>query len=280
MSRLAIIVGAVLAFLLGGVAYGQSCRPGFVHSPVHVHRPSYYQAPKPVTIIKEVVKEIPIAFPVLVPAYQFQYSPPCFAPSVGVAPGVAPGYGAGHAPVYQPNQTPGYAGPGYNAGPGAPPPQGGNLYGGPSPQDKIKDLAKALLEEMRRQSEQEQNGDGPPVVVDPNAPPAPPLPPGGNQPPLGGNIPPSAPPGGMTKEQAQPLALNALSRACAQCHTGQGSKAEVVIFSQPDVFNPGAPLKSMRREIDAGRMPPSSYHYRLTPEELQALRIWLPAVKE
>jgi mono/diheme cytochrome c family protein len=227
-------------------------------------------------VVKEIVKEVPIAVPVLVPAFQFQYSPPCQVCPPGVVgqqPGYVPGYGQ---PGYgQPAATP--------PGVGATPPGVGTAQpvpvatpgqpAAPSSNDRIRELAKALLEEMQRQS---GNGpdDGPPTVYDPNAPAAPPA----STPPAPA---PGSPPGvgsapqGMTREQAAPAAIAALNRSCASCHTGVGSKGDFTIFQQPGMLNPNAGWRSILREIDSGRMPPKSSQFRLTPEETNAIRTWL-----
>lgn len=262
MKKLALFLGVLALLLSTGSAYAQcNIRYGAPYcAPNHFARPVVKEI---VQIVHEspIVPIVPIAYPVLVPAFQFQYSPPVI---VQAAP-IAQAYPQAAYPQAAYPQPPGAQTP------LAQPPANGNMYGGAPQQDKIKELAKALLDEMRRQSEQELNGDGPPMAIDPTLPqsPNPGLPPPS---PL-----PQQPP---NKEQLTPLAINTLSRACAQCHTGIGAKGEVVIFSSPGVFNPGAPLKSMRREIEAGRMPPQYFNYRLTAEELQVLRIWLPSNRE
>ncbi len=81
----------------------------------------------------DVVREVitPIAVPVLIPAFQFQYAPPppCVMPALS-PPAVVP-------------QNPGFT-PGFGSAPTASPAFGSK--------DKIKELAKALLEEMSKQS--------------------------------------------------------------------------------------------------------------------------------
>jgi hypothetical protein len=236
MNKLIVLACAFLTLAVGQTH--AQCRVRFCNTPV-VATP---------VIVQERIVELPIAYPVLVPAFQFQYSPPCYAAPAAVQ--------APCQPVYQQTTSVVY--------PQGHQQQGGNMYANQGSQQEIAKLAKALLEEMRRQSDQEQNGDGPPTVFDPSAPSGQPLPPV------------FQPQAEMTRDQAAPLALSALGRACAQCHTGIGSKKDVVIFTQPGLFNPSAPLAAMRREIEAGRMPPQYHNYRLTPSELQALNIWLP----
>jgi len=235
-------------------------------------------------VVKEIVKEVPIAVPVLVPAFQFQYSPPCQVCPPGVVgqqPGYVPGYGqpAGTPPGVGATPpgvgTPGVAAPPVPvATPGQPAPPA------PSSNDRIRELAKALLEEMQRQSGQGPD-DGPPTVYDPSAPktaPTPPAPVGGtpgSPPGVGSNPPGVGNTGGMTREQAAPYAIAALNRNCAQCHTGVGSKGDFTIFQQPGLVNPNAGWRSILREIESGRMPPKQSQFRLTPEETNAIRTWL-----
>lgn len=228
------------------------------------------------------VTPVAVAVPVLVPAFQFQYAPPCAVPvPVGYTgqPGIVPGsygqpvvnQGMGYA-----QQPPGYS-PGYN-----PQPQQG--YGPPpvaqqpapivNNQDKIRELARALLEEMQRQ---QPGDDGPPAV------------PGANTPPNPGDIPPGVPsktgnPPGLptastiSPEQAAPIAIAALQQNCASCHTGPSSKGEFVMFAQPGLFSQNVPWRSIIREIDAGRMPPNYSQFRLSPQQAGAIRDWLRGI--
>jgi len=142
---------------------------------------------------------------------------------------------------------------------------------------KLKELAKLLLEEMRRQDAIDNGGtdDGPPMAIYPGAqaPVTPPV-----TPPVGG---PTNPPvgnlGGRPNPQspfAQP-AINALAKNCMNCHTGPGSKGEVVIFSQLNQLNPDAPFRSMLSEIKGGRMPPRQSNFALTQQEYQVITAWL-----
>jgi hypothetical protein len=288
----------VVGVMLPTPAHGQSCGVvapyRVISKPHHVVHSSVVHSP----VIKEVVKEVPIAVPVLVPAFQFQYTPPAAVPVVPAVPGYGqPGYGQ---PAYQ---QPGYGQPAYpqpgygQPVPGQPTPVATPPGHNPNPvvnsQDRIRELAKALLEEMQRQSGGPD--DGPPAVLDPNAPPPPQGPPQGNPqgppvtpppqgtpPPAGTNpgTPPGVPPGvpsgpKISREQAAPFAIAALNRNCAACHTGAGSKGDQVIFSQPGVLNPDASWRSIIREVESGRMPPRSSQYRITQEEVAALRAWL-----
>ncbi len=229
---------ACVALFISSNVHAQ-CRSGFIHPGIPVS--SYVP---PVVIHKEVVaiKEIPVAVPVIVPAFTFQYSPPCYAPPAAAAPAATPTHPVGHS-------VPGGSIPVGAADPGS--------------KDKIRELAKALLEEMSRQSD--PGGDGPPVASGPLVG-SHPVVPGGGLPGGGSQI---------TKDQAAPFAIAALQRNCAACHTGNASKGDFVLFSQPGVFNPQASFRSAMREIEAGRMPPRSSQYRLTQEEANYARIWL-----
>lgn len=197
--------------------------------------------------------EVPVvavatAYPVLVPAFQFQYVPQTLATTVPVVSG---GY-----PVAAPMQYP-YAQP--VASYGQPyqhqqpqyqqQPQG---YGyGLNNKDKIRELAKALLEEMNRISE---NGDdGPPSIY--------------NQP----QQPPQQP------DYAQ-ISVNAIARTCSQCHTGVGSKADIILFTQPGIINQNANWKKVKDEIVGRRMPPKDVHFQLTEQERSTIIQWLTSI--
>jgi hypothetical protein len=256
--------------LVPSIAFAQSCRRVIVTPVRTVVTP----------IVTPVVETIvtPVAVPVLIPAFQFQYSPPCATPAVpcagagygapgyGYGPPMAsygqPGYGYG-PPMANYGQQPGY---GYQAQPGYQQQSIGQP--GQPQQDMVRALAKALLEEMGRQS-QSQNGpnDGGPPAVPNN----------------GGGFGPSTPfptalpnqfPTGPNGQALANFAFNATVRSCAACHTGIGSKGDTIIFSQPGVLNPAAPWKTMAREVQEGRMPRRDSQWRLTPEEAQAVLAW------
>ncbi len=294
-----LIAVAALLFATGTV----SAQCGVIRrGPVIVHNPVVVHHETPV-VVKEVVT--PVAVPVLVPAFQFQYTPPCAVPvQAGYAgqPGLVPGYGQpgygqpGYGPPAAPAPGTGYAQPmpGYGppAGYGQQPASG---YGPPpvqpqaSPLDnqaKIRELAKALLDEMSRQSGPGPGGqdDGPPAVPGAGPPAAgtPGVPPGAPvAPPKTGT--PGVPPGlpqapVISPEAAAPVAIATLQSKCSACHTGPAAKGEFVMFAQPGLFNQGIPWRSIVREIDAGRMPPSYSQYRITPQEAAAVRAWLSGI--
>lgn len=268
---------AVAGAALCGTAQAQSCRS---FTPVQ-HAPVYstpvYKAPVATPVY---VKEVVTAVPVLVPAYQFQYVPPacqqCPTPSAQVQapqhPGYIPGYGQNMNPGY--GQAPAYGqppAPGYGQAPGGPPVAsfGANDF----TDDRIRLLARALLDEMQRQANEDQDG-GPPVASDPYGTPAPPVPPVAGPP--TGNVPPApAPRPGDPTHPAAGVAYAALLKNCAACHTGPGSKGDYQLFSQPNSLNPQANLSLALDEVASGRMPPRSSQFRLTPDEVQALRAWL-----
>jgi hypothetical protein len=247
-------LGLITCLTIGSSAYGQ-CRTFYPSVPVHHYSP-------PVIVKKEIVKEIitPVAVPVIVPAFTFQYAPPCvsaIAPAAHQAGAVAHA-GAAPAPVANPGYAQGHAAnPGYTTPPPASAPFAANSN------DKIRDLAKALLEEMNKQGTNEDSG--PPVASGPLVPPSSPLPPGN----------PNLPTSGVSREQFAPSAMAALQRNCAACHTGNGAKGDFVLFTQPNVFNNAVSMRSILKEVDSGRMPPRSSQYRLSLEEVNHIRGWL-----
>lgn len=275
----ALILSIACLFCASSV-YGQSCatpyriynRPAY-HTPIHAA--PYHRS----IAVHEVIKEVPIAVPILVPAFQFQYAPPCFVPAPAISTPPLPPYNPTVAsPHITPHQT-------------VPSPVAGQAH------DPIRALAQAILQEMQRTPSTQQPSpsrtpdQGPPTAVSPSTPPngqpaAPPpvgAPANGQPLPPAGNTPPPLPPGVnpeagrtiMTREQAAPVAIGALHRSCAACHTGAGSKGETIIFVQPGVVNPNASWRSIVREIESGRMPPRQSQFRPTNEEFEAIRTWL-----
>jgi hypothetical protein len=236
-----------------------------------------------------------IAVPILIPAFQFQYTPPVALPIANCGqPVYQPGYGQPMPNYGQPVYQPGYGQPMPNYGqPGFVPGYGQSAYGQPqqttytqqqlpaapttptvNSQDKIRELAKALLDEMQKQS---QSSDGGPPVAPgtpgTNANPPATNPPGSNGVPPGLSQAPT-----LSPEQASPAAITALQSKCSACHTGPASKGEFVMFAQPGLFNQQIPWRSIVREIDSGRMPPKSSQYRITPQEAVAVRAWLSGI--
>jgi hypothetical protein len=252
-----------------------------------------YVAPVIKTVVPVVEVVTPIAVPVIVPAFTFQYSPPCPCPQVPVQaggytvaapgvgyPGVAPGVGypgVGYPGGYG---ATGYMQPGYGSPPAAygqpglpqqPPQQHAAI---PSSKDKIRELAKALLEEMQKQSESSDD-DGPPVApngVNAYPPAQSSQQPVGQQPPSGNNFFAPEQPRGFNQQHPQAqLAFASLQRNCAACHTGVGAKGDVIIFSQPGLLNPSAPWSEMARAINTGHMPPRQSQYVVQPQEKAAM---------
>lgn len=213
-----------------------------------------------VEIAHEIITPViyPVAVPVIVPAFTYQYVPPVsVAQAAPVYPG-SPSYG-------NPYGYPGYAAPQpqygpYQSQPTMPMPV---LPGASNNNDKLKELARLLLEEMRRQENPDDSG--PPMAIYPNQP-------------VSGPPPVSTPNVGLRpnpqSQFAQP-AINALARNCMVCHTGPGSKGEVVIFNQQNILNPDAPFNTMLREVSQGRMPPRNSNHALTQQEFQAIQAWL-----
>jgi hypothetical protein len=87
-------------------------------------------------------------------------------------------------------------------------------------------------------------------------------------------------PGGEAKatdprEAASKVAMAAIGRVCAQCHTGQRSKGDSIIFTAPGQFNKDAPWTAMKKAVEEGKMPPPRSPSKLTPEEATAIRTWI-----
>lgn len=249
-------------------AFGRRCGGRFVSRSCCTPCYTSYCAP--------VVVEVPIlAYPVLVPAFQFQYVPQAYAPTIPVVPvtgypvatpiiqPVVPGYGAAPIAYGQPGQAamPAanvYGQPTYGQQNG-----NGNSYG-LNNKDKIRELAKALLEEMSKMSENGPVDSGPPVI--PGTQPQQPI----SQNPF------------QQPQQSQPnlaqVSIAAMARTCAQCHTGVGSKNDLVIFTQPGLVNQQANWKKIKDEVTSGRMPPKDSHSRLSPQEKQLIGQWLTSI--
>lgn len=227
--------------------------PTLGHSSI-LHRRFVPSRPVIVNHHNVVIREI-VAVPVIVPAYTFQYAPPCYTPALphAAAP-VVPGFPhLPAAPIPHGPPITSHAPPMTSPVNPTPPAIGSN--------DQIRALARALLEEMQKFSD---NDSGPPSVPTPGSvPPAP----------IGLN--PTPPPSTLTREQAAPIAIAALNRSCSACHTGIGSKGDVVIFSQPGVLNQDAPWRGIIKEIEAGRMPPRYSPFTVSREEFIAIKTWL-----
>ncbi len=257
-------------------AFGRRCG-GRVFVSNSCYTPCYtsYCAP----VIKEVPVAVPVlAYPVLVPAFQFQYVPQAYAPTVPVVP--VTGYPVA-TPVVQPVVSTGYGAPVVN-GIGQTPltyqqqamatyqQQYGNGNGngyGLNNKDKIRELARALLEEMNRMAENGPADSGPPAV------------PGTyQQQPVGQNnfFPPPQQP--QPNAQLAQFALAAMHRTCSQCHTGIGSKGDMTIFTQPGLVNQQANWRRVKEEVASGRMPPKDNHFILSQQERQGILEWLRSI--
>lgn len=263
-------------------AFGRRCGGRFVSrscfTPCHVN----HCAP----VIKEVAVAVPVlAYPVLVPAFQFQYVPQAYAPTVPVVP--ITGYPVA-TPIVQPVVPTGYGAPPVNGMIGQTPltyqqqamaqyqqqygqPNGnGNGNGNGYGKDKIRELAKALLEEMNRQAGDAPIDSGPPVVpgTQPQYP----------QQPVGQNsfFPPPQQP--QPNADLARFAFAAMQRTCAQCHTGVGSKGDLTIFTQPGLINQQANWKKIKDEVASGRMPPKDVHFQLSQQERHVVLEWLRSI--
>ena len=237
----------------------RSCYTPVVHTPV---------------VVQEVITPV-FAYPVLVPAFQFQYVPTTYAvPTVPVT-----GYPQAYPVVPQAQGYGGYQPQQY----GYPPqvqgqygmPQG--QYGMPQPnganpqqqfnlskKDQIRELAKALIEEMNKIADG-TNDSGPPPV------------PGLGQP--SPQPQPQPQPQTQTPKQPDPqltqVVLSSLNRTCAQCHTGVGAKKSFQIFTQPGHLNQNINWKLVKEELVAGHMPPKDTPFQLNPSERTNILEWL-----
>lgn len=254
----------------GGRVFGGRCCTSSCYTPCYT----------PVVEVPVVVSVL--AYPVLVPAFQFQYVPQAYAPTIPVIP--VTGYPVA-TPVVQP------IGYGYGAnGIGQTPltyqqqamaqqQYGQPQYGQPQQnyglnnKDKIRELARALLEEMNRMANDAPLDSGPPVIpgTQPQFPQQP-------QQPVGQNSffpPPQQPQPNANLAQ---FAVSAMARTCAQCHTGVGSKNDTVIFTQPGLINQQANWKKIKNEVASGRMPPKDVHFQLGQQERQGILQWLQSI--
>lgn len=243
----------------GGRVFSNSC-----YTPCYTS----YCAP----VIKVPVAVPVLAYPVLVPAFQFQYVPQAYAPTVPVVP--VAGYPVA-TPIVQPVIPTGYGVPPVNSIGQTPltyqqqamaqygqPNGNGNGYG-LNNKDKIRELARALLEEMNRMAGDAPVDSGPPVV------------PGT---PVGNNnfFPPPQQP--QPNAQLAQFAIAAMNRTCAQCHTGVGSKGDMTIFTQPGLINQQTNWRKIKEEVASGRMPPRDVHFQLSPQERQGIVEWLRSI--
>lgn len=250
-----------------------------------------YCAPYVAPIIEVPVAVPVLAYPVLVPAFQFQYVPQAYAPTVPVVP--VTGYPVA-TPVVQPVASTGYGGYGSYGGYGTPVGMGQTpltyqqqamagayqqQFGQPQQQqfgmnnkDKIRELAKALLEEMNRMANDAPADAGPPTVPGTQF----------QQPqPVGQNNffpPPQQPQANAQLAQLAQFAIAAMNRTCSQCHTGIGSKHDMVIFTQPGLINQQVNWKKIKDEVGSGRMPPRDVHFQLSQQERQGIVQWLQSI--
>lgn len=262
---LAIITTLVSFFALptSAHAFGRRCGGGGCYSGgcYSSYTPCY-------TPVVETVVVPVLAYPVLVPAFQFQYVPQTIVPTVPVVP--VTGYPVA-SPIVQPVVPTAYGQPpiAYGQPPvGYQPTYGGPQYQQPYQQpqqnlglnnkDKIRELAKALLEEMNRMADNGPVDSGPPVVP-------------GTQP-----FQPFQQPQ-QPQQSLQQASLTAMSRVCAQCHTGVGAKGDMMIFTQPGMVNPQVNWRKIKGEILSGRMPPKDVHFQLSLQEKSWIIEWLNA---
>jgi hypothetical protein len=256
---LSIIATLVSLFAISSSAYAFGRRGGRCFTSCST---PCYPIKKEIVFVPEIVPVL--AYPVLVPAFQFQYVPQAYAPVAQVVP--VTGYPVA-TPIIQPVAPYGQPPMGYGQSNGQPYGQpNGQPYGQPNGngyglnnKDKIRELAKALLEEMSKMSENGPVDSGPPVVP-------------GTQP--VSQVPFQQP---QQPNLAQ-FSVAAMGRTCAQCHTGVGSKGDMIIFNQPGLLNQQANWKKIKDEVLSGRMPPKDVHFQLSTQERQSIVQWLTSV--
>jgi len=204
-----------------------------------------------------------LAYPVLVPAFQFQYVPQAYAATIPVVP--VAGYPVA-TPLVQPVVSTANYGQATYAQPQQPyynqqqPYQHQQQNFGLNNNEKIHELARAIIEEMSKM--QDGNGDfGPPAV--PNTQPLQPQPP---------------PQQSYNPQQLSQFAVSAMSRTCARCHTGVAAKGDMIIFTQPGLINQQSNWKKIKEEVSSGRMPPKDHHFQLSLQERQGIVQWLQTI--
>lgn len=266
---------------------------------------SYYSTPSVVT--EYITKEVLAPYPIIVPAFSFQYSAPCANVAASPCTNVASVQQQQvplqqNASVQQSNVT--YGGQSVGTAAVA---QGGTVSPGgsssssalsPLQVDQLKEIVRSILIESKiststratdgasssssSSTPNDSVDNGPPAYKDsqseqPQQPQQPqqlqqPQQPQQNRETQGYNSRGGRP--GPQSKYAQ-AALNAFSRNCASCHTGSGSKGDMVMFTQQDVFNPDAPFGSMLKEIERQHMPPKSSQWQPTPEERNVMVAFL-----
>lgn len=248
IAAVAVLCGSVGAQTCGTTAVGHS------HTPLLQYTTTF--VPKKHVIVKEVVNEIPVAIPVLVPAFQYQYSPPCCTPQVHAPAQAVVQQGQGQQVVQQGHQPSGI----------------GQL----SPA-QIKDIARQILAEIKREEEASGPDAGPPPIAGAEwqtqveqeqgsghwaSPQTPPPAPAHSQ---GQASAPGGPQIGQTGPD-DPKVL--LFNHCAACHTGPSSRGRFVIYSAPGQINAAFDRGQAANSIRNGQMPhPSRPDLKMTPQQ-------------
>lgn len=229
----AALISVIIGLGWANVATAQNCSS---HRPVRYNPTVFtysntYQYPVKEVVVKEnvIVKDVivPVAVPVLIPAFQFQYVAPCASPvAAQVVPQIQGAPVANPFPVGQQMQP--MTGSPYSAAPASAPAPA------TSEQQRIRQLARALLLEMSRQEESPSEDDGPPMAI-------------------GEFI-------AQPVQRQQPAQnagnwLQVLSNRCARCHTGAKAASGIQIFTAPGQFNPSVDRQRLISAIEGGRMP-------------------------
>ena len=264
MKKCAILITiAIVLSMFASPAHAFGRRGGrcFSGGGCYVSSPCYTPVYETV-VVKEIVPVL--AYPVLVPAFQFQYVPQAYAATAPVVPVtgypvaspiIQPTYPTYGQPAYGQPTYPTYGQPSVNYNQ-----QQQQQNFGVSNKDKIRELAKALLEEMSRMSEENNNGgdNGPPAV--PN------------------NFSQPSQPSQPSQQQLSQSAISSMGRTCAQCHTGVGSKGNMVLFTQPGLLSQNINWRRVKEEVASGRMPPKDVHFQLSLQERHSLLQWLQSI--
>jgi hypothetical protein len=77
------------------------------------------------------------------------------------------------------------------------------------------------------------------------------------------------------REAAGPVAMAAMSRTCAQCHTGPRAKGDTMLFTGPNEMNRDAPWDKIKQIVAEGKMPPKQARTKLSPEDAKAIITWI-----
>ena len=255
-----IAVASLLFFTSDTFAFCRRACRGSICNVSHCATPIVHPVTPVIPVVPIVQDVVAFAYPVLV-QFQFQYIPTAYAAPVTPIgygqPAYPVGYGQGGYPVVP--QQPAFQGQPYGYPPqGQPAFQGQQSHNIGLNKDKIRELARALIEEMNKQSDgSPESNQGPPAV------------PGTQQ---QSNLPQQ-----QNGDLAQ-LAVNSLGKNCSSCHTGVGAKKDVMLFPQLGLFKPNVSLNKIKDEIEKGHMPPKDSQFHLNIKEKSDVLNWLKSL--